>query len=85
MKPEATRTVVRNIDALCTYTPPLGEWVQPVGNKSSEKPIQFNNSARELNKTTRAKWLPGQDASFFFFVYLQQGAAYLTTTRPPDE
>jgi hypothetical protein len=61
-----------------------GEWVQPVwNNESSEKPIHFYNSARELIKTTRAKWLPGQDDSFF--AYLQQGTAYLTTTRPPDE
>jgi hypothetical protein len=60
-----------------------GEWVQPLWEEPSEKPIQFYNSAGELIKTIRAKWLPGKDDSFF--AYLQQGIAYLTMVCLPGE
>ncbi|KAG7288728.1 hypothetical protein NEMBOFW57_005084 [Staphylotrichum longicolle] len=60
-----------------------GEWVEPAWVQSSKKPIQFSNTQGELIKTTRSKWLAGQDDTFF--VYMQQGKAYLTMARLPDD
>lgn len=59
-----------------------GEWTINLRRKnSSDRPVQFHNIAGKEIKTRETRWIAGRDGTFY--VYMEQGFAYLTYTLPP--
>lgn len=59
-----------------------GEWVTDLRRKnSSDRPVRFHNKAGTEIKTKETRWIAGRGGTFY--VYMEQGCAYLTFTLPP--